>query len=142
MKRLPIRGSRLILIVGGTVAFILQVMAGIMSVPGGLAPPGTFIGFLVSQERTLTPWLVMGANTIVLFFLIKRKKVARWLLAIGLSCVHGLSYMILNYSLNLYPSCDIVAVFFFAGFYWVGVGVVGGVFYAGKLFVKRLGVGC
>jgi TctA family transporter len=141
MARLPTRRSRLITVGWGIIAVTLQAVAGIMSVPGDLAPPGTFIGFLVSQERTLIPWLVMGVNTIVLFLLIKSKKVALRLLAIGLSGVHGLSYMIGFYYLNLYPSLDLYAIPFFAGLYWVGVGVVGAVFYAGKLFAMRLGVG-
>jgi len=92
MARLPTRWSRLTqAVVVGTSAVVLQVMAGLMSVPADLAPHGTVLGLIVRQERTLLPWFLIGLNAIVLFWLVRSRTIARWILAVTLSCVHGLS---------------------------------------------------
>lgn len=141
MARLPTRWSRLIQAAAGISATVLQVMAGLMSVPGDLAPHGAVLGMIVRQERTLLPWFLIGLNATVLFWLVQSRTIARCILAVTLSSVHGLSYMLAWYYLNPYPTLDLVAIPFFAGFYWVLVGMIAVVFYIIRLISGRLARG-
>ncbi|GIV05786.1 MAG: hypothetical protein KatS3mg016_1361 [Fimbriimonadales bacterium] len=138
MERLPTRRSRLVQAAVGTSVIILQVMTGLMSVPADLAPHGTVLGMIVRPERTLLPWFLIGLNAVALFLLVRSRAIARWVFAVTLSCLHGVSYMLGCYFLNPYPTLDIAAIPFFAGFYWVLAGWIAVLFCGMKWVTKRL----
>lgn len=138
MERLPTRRFRLAQAVVGTGVIVMQVAAGIMSVPSDLAPHSTLLGVLVRQERTLVPWFLIGLNAVALFLLVRSRAIDRWVFAVTLSCLHGVSYMLGCYFLNPYPTLDIAAIPFFAGFYWVLAGLSAVLFCGMKWVAKRL----
>ena len=124
MERLPTFRSRLVRASALLCALLLQIIAGIMCVPSDLAPEGTMIGVLVAQERTLLPWLLMGINAVVMYIFILDNHYTGIIISAVLSLVHGASFAIVFYAVNIYPSADVMAIPFFAIVYWVFVGSI------------------
>lgn len=124
MERLPAFRSRLVFVSGLMGALLLQIITGIMCVPASLAPEGTLIGVLIAQERTLLSWLLMGVNALVMYIFILTKRYIGIIISLVLSLVHGVSFAIVFYAVNIYPSVDVMAIPFFAMVYWVFVGSI------------------
>ena len=124
MERLSAFRSRLVRASALLCALLLQIIAGIMCVPSDLAPEGTMIGVLVAQERTLLPWLLMGINAVVMYIFILANDYIGIIISAVLSLVHGASFAIVSYAVNIYPSADVMAIPFFAIVYWVFVGSI------------------
>ncbi len=132
MARLSAFRSRLVQTIGISVACLLQMVAGIMSVPADLAPQGTLLGWLIAYERSWVPWLVIGVNAGLMYgMLIGYKSIWGILGAIGLCLLHGTSYATVFCATNLYPPEGVAQVWFFgesvvvfAGMYGVLVGVL------------------
>lgn len=125
MERLPSLRSRLVQILVVLCASLMQVIAGIMCVPSDLAPQGTLFGWLITQERSWLPWVLIGVNTVVMYtILIKCRRSWGVLIVLWLSLLHGIGYSVVFYKVNRYPSVDGEAVVFFASMYWVFVGGV------------------
>lgn len=127
--------SRLVQGFGVLCASLLQIGAGIMCVPSDLAPEGTLLGWLIAQERSWLPWALISLNAFVIYTILTKCKHFRdILLAIYLGLLHGISYSIVFYSVNLYPSWDWGGVVFFALLYWA---LVGGIWFVHQL-LRRL----
>lgn len=135
MERLPTFRTRLVQGFGVLCASLLQIGAGIMCVPYDLAPQGTLLGWLIAQERSWLPWALIGVNAFVMYTILTMyNHLIAISLAVFLSLLHGVSYSIVFYWVNPYPSWDWGGVIFFASLYWA---LVGGIWLVHQL-LRRL----